>query len=195
MTNSQSTGGRKRDLALKVNRIVGLSSICLLSSGLLAGCVSSEKYEAEKARALNFQRLLAQEEKRTGTLNSQVQETKRQLASLKSHNEDLKIELDGLQEEANRTSQPNPRSTDSSSPETSLSEFGLDDLSFEDSDLKDFGAVSRGSNKPNYYRVERGDTLWKISREYGVTVRQLKDWNDLVGSVLSIGQRLIVNKP
>ena len=35
----------------------------------------AEKYDAEKARSLNFQRLLAQEEKRTGELDSEVKRT------------------------------------------------------------------------------------------------------------------------
>ncbi len=29
------------------------------------------------------------------------------------------------------------------------------------------------------YRVRRGDSLWKISRRYGVTVRELQQWNGL----------------
>jgi membrane-bound lytic murein transglycosylase D len=29
------------------------------------------------------------------------------------------------------------------------------------------------------YRVRRGDSLWKISRRYGVTVRELQEWNGL----------------
>ena len=36
------------------------------------GCVMKEQYEAEKTRALNFQRLLAQEEKRTGELDAEA---------------------------------------------------------------------------------------------------------------------------
>ena len=43
---------------------------------LLSGCVMAEKYDAEKARSLNFQRLLAQEEKRTGELDSEAKRSK-----------------------------------------------------------------------------------------------------------------------
>ena len=46
--------------------------LCLLGTTLSAGCVSSEKLKAEKVRGLNFQRLLAQEEKRADTLNAQL---------------------------------------------------------------------------------------------------------------------------
>ena len=45
----------------------------------------------------------------------------------------------------------------------------------------------------SFHIVRRGESLWTISRRYGVTVRQLRRWNDLVsGDVLRIGQRLLV---
>lgn len=205
MVKLQHADIQARDHSRGVTRIIGLSIICLLSSGVLAGCVSSEKYESEKARALNFQRLLAQEEKRTGELNSQVQSTKRQMASIESQNKDLAIELDALRDQMSRQessmrtesepSDPSP-SSDLSLSEPSLSEFGLSDLSFDESDFKDFGEVSGGggSGDATYYTVERGDTLYRISKEHGVTVDQLKDWNNLVGNTISIGQRLVVGQ-
>lgn len=43
------------------------------------------------------------------------------------------------------------------------------------------------------HRVVRGESLWLISRRYGVTVQDLRRWNDIrVGQVLRVGQRLIV---
>lgn len=45
------------------------------------------------------------------------------------------------------------------------------------------------------YRVRRGDTLIKIARAHGVTVRQLRDWNGIRGSHIRIGQRLTIHKP
>ena len=76
MVKSQHADHQTHIHSWRTTRTIGLSIICILSSGLLVGCVSSGKYESEKARALNFQRLLAQEEKRTGELNSEVQSTK-----------------------------------------------------------------------------------------------------------------------
>ncbi|MDT7041317.1 LysM peptidoglycan-binding domain-containing protein [Candidatus Nitronereus thalassa] len=191
---------------------IRLALLCILASGILGGCVSSEKYESEKARALNFQRLLAQEEKRTGELNSQVQATKRQLASIESQNKDLTIELEALRDQMSRQeSQMGSMAPDSSSPglsssqdlslsEPSLSEFGLSDLSFNESDFKDFGEIGGGSGdsmggEPTYYTVVRGDTLYRISREYGVTVNQLKEWNNLTSNDISVGQKLAVSRP
>ena len=75
----------------------------LVCGGLLTGCVSTEKFEAEKARALNFQRLLAQEEKRTGELNVKYQDTQRQMGSLQSQNRDLNGELEALRDQLNRS--------------------------------------------------------------------------------------------
>ena len=42
------------------------------------------------------------------------------------------------------------------------------------------------------YRVRAGDTLFAIARRHGATVDQLKQWNNLKGSSLSIGARLVV---
>ncbi len=204
MVKSQYADIRVQKHSWRVKRTMSVSLICILSSALLAGCVSSEKYESEKARALNFQRLLAQEEKRTGELNSQVQSTKRQLAAIESQNKDLAIELEALREQMSRQDTRIPTesapsdlssSSDLSLSEPSLSEFGLSDLSFDESDFKDFGEINGGGGEATYYTVERGDTLYRISKKYGVTVAQLKEWNHLVGNTISIGQRLIVSQP
>ena len=42
--------------------------------------------------------------------------------------------------------------------------------------------------------VRSGDTLWAISRRYGVTVNQIKQWNHLTSNFLSVGQRLSIDK-
>ncbi len=205
MTRSHHADVKKRDHSWRVKHTICLSIICLLSSGLFAGCVSSEKYEAEKARALNFQRLLAQEERRTGELNTQVQGNKRQMASVEAQNKDLTIELDALRDQmsrqdSNRDSMGSgsglsdfSSGSDLSLSEPSLSEFGLSDLSFDESDFRDFGEVSGGGESTSY-TVVRGDTLYRISKEFGVTVGQLKDWNNLFGDSISIGQQLIVGQ-
>jgi len=43
------------------------------------------------------------------------------------------------------------------------------------------------------HRVRRGDTLWALSRRYGVSVRQLQVWNGLRSSRILPGQRLRVS--
>ncbi|MCE9535995.1 MAG: hypothetical protein K8R65_06260, partial [Nitrospirae bacterium] len=54
----------------------GVTIVCGML--VLSGCVMAEKYEAEKARSLNFQRLLAQEEKRTGELDNEAKRGKKE---------------------------------------------------------------------------------------------------------------------
>ena len=48
-----------------------------------------------------------------------------------------------------------------------------------------------GPAEATYHTVRRGDTLWKISREYDVSVRQVRALNDLSGT-LQPGQRIRV---
>ncbi len=44
------------------------------------------------------------------------------------------------------------------------------------------------------YAVQPKDGLYTISKRYGVTVAQLKEWNNLTGDNLKVGQHLIVSK-
>ncbi|GAB5519659.1 MAG: LysM peptidoglycan-binding domain-containing protein [Rhodothermales bacterium] len=48
------------------------------------------------------------------------------------------------------------------------------------------------SNTRVTYRVRRGDTLNKIARRYGVSVSDLRNWNNLRGSRINSGQRLSI---
>lgn len=42
------------------------------------------------------------------------------------------------------------------------------------------------------HTVQSGDTLYNISRRYGVTVEQLKQRNNLAGDMIRVGQQLII---
>ena len=44
------------------------------------------------------------------------------------------------------------------------------------------------------YKVKKGDTLGKIASKYRVTVNQLKSWNHLRSTNISIGQKIKVYK-
>lgn len=41
--------------------------------------------------------------------------------------------------------------------------------------------------------VRQGETLFSISRQYSITVSQLREWNDLRGNQIRVGQRLVVS--
>ena len=187
----------------------------LVCSGVLTGCVSTEKFEAEKARALNFQRLLAQEEKRTGELNVKYQDTQRQMGSLESQNRDLNAELEALRDQLNRSHDELSRvreggmgkSDDLKLSEPSISEFGLNDLDFKDSDMTKLDSdLNLGDSIPldspsmdsmgmheGSHIVAKGETLYRISKEYGVSIADLKAWNQLTDNTIHVGQKLIVS--
>lgn len=44
------------------------------------------------------------------------------------------------------------------------------------------------------YRVQTGDTLYSISRKYNISVSQIKQWNNLEGDAIQVGQQLTVKK-
>ena len=43
-----------------------------------------------------------------------------------------------------------------------------------------------------YYRVKSGDVLGKIANQYGVRVSDIQEWNNLRGTRIDIGQKLII---
>ena len=48
--------------------------------------------------------------------------------------------------------------------------------------------------KRKYYEVEKGDTLYAISRKFSISVADLKVLNNLTDNILSLGQKLIVEE-
>jgi membrane-bound lytic murein transglycosylase D len=55
--------------------------------------------------------------------------------------------------------------------------------------------VTAAAPASGHHTVRAGDSLWTISRRYGVKVADLRDWNDLSGDLVRIGQRLRVQAP
>ena len=47
-------------------------------------------------------------------------------------------------------------------------------------------------NEENTYIVQRGDTLWSISRKFGVSVDDIKNANNLTNEILTIGSTIVV---
>ena len=52
------------------------------------------------------------------------------------------------------------------------------------------GKSSSGDGNLTWYRIRRGDTLGGIARKFGVSVRQLRNWNGLRGNNIRAGRRL-----
>jgi LysM repeat protein len=55
--------------------------------------------------------------------------------------------------------------------------------------------VAASTNKKGVHTVAAKETMFSISRQYGVSVDQLKEWNKLESNELSIGQELFVSAP
>jgi len=89
----------ERDGSMRRTAVRSLGLLVLCGLGL-SGCVMSEKYEAEKARSLNFQRLLAQEEKRSAELDSEVKRGKRELSDYEARNRELSAQVEAVRQQA-----------------------------------------------------------------------------------------------
>ncbi len=47
----------------------------------------------------------------------------------------------------------------------------------------------------DFHEVRASDTLYAIARQYGITIKEIMDWNSKTDSNLAIGERLRVRKP
>lgn len=210
-------------MTMKIGAALALWLACGI--GLVSsGCVMKEQYEAEKTRALNFQRLLAQEEKRTGELDAEAKRLKRDLPELEAKNRELTAQLQAVREQAGRIKEENdalrestaikaredmnrsldakPKSRSKVLPKGNPSNSAksaqpaeaepADPTAFEKSfaPAEAFPDMDKGS--PIYHHVKPGDTLFRVSRQYGVQVDQIKEWNRLRDTIIEVGQKLIV---
>ncbi|MFA9188816.1 glucosaminidase domain-containing protein [Flavobacterium sp. FBOR7N2.3] len=64
---------------------------------------------------------------------------------------------------------------------------------FVPADNQNSRAVNISSRNDDYYEVQKGDTLYSISKKYNVLVEDLKQKNKLSDNTLSIGQKLRIN--
>ena len=192
--------------------------VMLICAGLvLGGCVLSEKYEAEKARSLNFQRLLAQEEKRTGELDNEVKRTKRELTEYETRNRELTAQVQAVREQLARAQEE----TEAIKEAALLERKAKADMKRaappapkmppveSTPNISELlgtapGSGSEGSLPPdlhldtksgaNTHVVKPGETLYRISRRYGVKVDTLRKWNKLPDDIIEVGQKLIVSQ-
>ncbi len=207
-----------------MNKLMPRSSyrvVTVICGGLLlSGCVMAEKYEAEKARSLNFQRLLAQEEKRTGELDSEAKRSKNELMEYEARNRELTAQLQAsrdqlarLQEEAEamkesallerkakadmkralrpmrktQPAEPTPDTVDLSASALGIAPEVPAVPGPADSPLETM-------RSPTVHVVKPGETLYRISRRYGVAVDKVRKWNKLPDDIIEVGQRLIVGQ-
>ena len=51
------------------------------------------------------------------------------------------------------------------------------------------------ADRPAYHEIKPGDTLTQLSARYGVSIKDLKEWNKLDGDKILLGQKLRVSPP
>jgi LysM repeat protein len=203
--------------SMRTQSILVLLAVCL--SWPLAGCVLNEKYNEEKQKALNFQRLLAQEEKRTVETDVDLKRFKRENTELEARNRELTAQLQAVREQfarlqeethalreaaalreqqdrpqAGRAKRPDkPAASGRVTPESSAKPGspspGLGGASASAPAPMDLKAAQ---GAPIYHEVKPGETLFRIARQYGVNVETIKHWNRLQDDVIEVGQKLVV---
>lgn len=112
-----------------------------------------------------------------------VQEYEGALAATVSGDRPMRVQY-GLSPPAQPLDAIDPSLEQGDAPATSDAQTEASSSIAAVSSSEDDGEVS------SFYRVRRGDTLGGIAQRYGVSVSQLRVWNDLDGSRIYPGQRL-----
>lgn len=74
----------------------------------------------------------------------------------------------------------------------SLKQVILTSLILSISFLAGFSEVTHAQQTEQEHTVQKGETLFSISQQYGVSVGELKEWNNLQSNDLTLGQVLVV---
>lgn len=205
--------------AMALLRTPAARIVTLICGGLvLSGCVLTEKYEAEKARSLNFQRLLAQEEKRTGELDNEVKRTKRELVEYETRNRELTAQVQAVREQMARVQEeseaikeaallerkakgdmkraaPPAAKAPAAEPSPSISELlGTSPPAQSEPPPPAMEPQFDAKGPSTMHVVKPGETLYRISKRYGVKVDLLRKWNKLPDDIIEVGQKLIVTQ-
>jgi len=189
--------------------ILRLTATCLCGMAL-TGCVMAEKYEAEKARSLNFQRLLAQEEKRTGDLDAELKQTKAQASELEARNREMTAQIQAVREQLASIQEEAAASREAESMRTHMKGESKGKKAKKKAkaeappapatapateELAPASPPAMAGSSASAHVVEAGETLYRIARQNGVSVQQLREWNNLKNDVIEVGQELVVSPP
>lgn len=176
------------------------------SGVLLTGCVMAEKYEAEKSRSLNFQRLLAQEEKRTGDLDAELKRVKLQAGELEGRNREMTAQIQAVREQLASIQEEAAaaRETEGMRAQMKKSKKAKQKAKPEAmaaapapaaAELTPAPAPAQAGSSPAVHVVQAGETVFRIARQNGVSVQQIRQWNNLKNDVIEVGQQLVVAPP
>ncbi len=178
--------------------------VALLSAAVIAvtGCVTKETYNAQVNRTNNFQRQLAEEEKHSSGLTAEIARLKNQVAELEAQSRTLTAQLNDSKarvvrslEEVGRLQdqikQARAASLELSGAAASMPNArGVPPASTEPPDRLDELA---GGPASIYHEVKQGETLAGIAKRYRISVKTLRELNDLAANDgVKPGDRLIV---
>ena len=174
------------------------------SGVLLSGCVMAEKYEAEKSRSLNFQRLLAQEEKRTGDLDAELKRVTQQASELEGRNREMTAQIQAVREQLASIQEEAAaaRETEGMRAQMKKSKKAKQKAKPEAMAAAPAPAAAElapatapAGSAPAVHVVQAGETVYRIARQNGVSVQQIRQWNNLKNDVIEVGQQLVVAPP
>jgi len=180
------------------------------SGVLLTGCVMAEKYEAEKSRSLNFQRLLAQEEKRTGDLDAELKRTKLQAGELEGRNREMTAQIQAVREQLASIQEEAAaaRETEGMRAQMKKSKKAKRQGKTDTAAVAAAPAAAEPAQAPApvpapaqtgsssaVHVVQAGETIFRIARQNGVSVQQIRQWNNLKSDVIEVGQQLAIAPP
>jgi len=185
--------------------VIGFSGV------LLTGCVVAEKYETEKNKSLNFQRLLAQEEKRTGDLDAELKRTKALASELEGRNREMtaqiqavREQLASIQEEASAARETEgmraqikgaSKSKKAKKKDKADAVAAVPAPASAEPAQAPVPAPAPAGGSPAVHVVQAGETIFRIARQNGVSVQQIRQWNNLKNDVIEVGQQLVVAAP
>lgn len=137
-----------------------------------------------------------------GELESTLQETQNAETSFESESseEQAAVELDEMEEldDAVISEESNEELA-----ETEIEDIVLEEFNFPEN-VNDYGtepAIATFSNRltrqneRQSHTVKSGEYLYLIGQQYGVTVQQIKQWNNLTSNYIYSGDELIVSEP
>lgn len=195
-------------------RVVRLVAVGFLGL-FLTGCVMAERYEEQKKQTLNFQRLLAQEEKRTGDLDAELKRTKAQASELEARNREMTAQIQAVREQLASIQEEAAAARETEGMRAQM-RGGSKSKKARKKDRADMPAAvaapaapepavaqapapapasAPSVDSPAVHVVQAGETVFRIARQNGVSVQQIRQWNNLKNDVIEVGQQLIVAPP
>ncbi len=191
--------------ATTVVRLVAIG----FSGVLLTGCVMSEKYETEKNKSLNFQRLLAQEEKRTGDLDAELKRTKTLASELEGRNREMTAQIQAVREQLASIQEEASAARETEGMRAQIKGASKSKKAKKKDKADAVAAVpapvsaepapapvpAPAGGSPAVHVVQAGETIFRIARQNGVSVAQIRQWNNLKNDVIEVGQQLVIAPP